>query len=319
MYVAHNTLADGLGTVDLNLLLPLSTLLEEQHISRAAKRVGLSQSAMSRLLQRVRKTFGDDLLTQAGRGYALTPRGTALRGELQRLLPRLENLIRGETFDPATATNRFRLACSEEITQTIGASLIRLISAAAPHAVLDIVPRRPRAFEEMEAGQLDIAVCAARFPDSLHHEALLREWFGCLMSRDHPMSSGHIDLQRYVEYAHIAIVPDGDRQAPIDDHLDALGLARRVAARVNSMQVAAQALVETGLLATMPLSAAMALSGDKLTFKRAPIELPWSTHEMAWAGSREGDAAHAWLRQMIRAAIMSLPKPSPRHQIKLNE
>src|SRR5437588_9127299 len=98
-----------LRNVDLNLLLPLRALLEERHVSRAAKRCFLSQSAMSRALDRLRETLGDPLLVRTGRVYERTVRGERVLREVESIMPRLETMVQGEEFSPARSQERFRV------------------------------------------------------------------------------------------------------------------------------------------------------------------------------------------------------------------
>src|ERR1700758_5229349 len=102
-----------LRDVDLNLIYPLHALLEECHVPRAAKRSFLSQSAMSRALERLRDMFGDPLLVRNGRGYERTVRGERVLRELESLVPRLEAMVRGTDFDPAQSRERFRVALTD--------------------------------------------------------------------------------------------------------------------------------------------------------------------------------------------------------------
>src|SRR5712672_306359 len=108
-----------LRNLDLNLLIPLHALLEERHVTRAAKRSFLSQPAMSRALERLREMFGDALLVRSGRGYERTVRGDSLLRELQSLLPRIESMVRGEEFDPGRSQERFRLAKTDHTSITL--------------------------------------------------------------------------------------------------------------------------------------------------------------------------------------------------------
>src|SRR6266576_3380464 len=102
-----------LRNADLNLLHPLYALLEEKHVTRAARRCFLSQSAMSRALERLREMFGDPLLVRSGRRYERTVRGERVLRDLQSFMPRLEAMVRGEEFDPARSQERFRVAMTD--------------------------------------------------------------------------------------------------------------------------------------------------------------------------------------------------------------
>src|SRR5262249_54816993 len=116
-----------LSQVDLNLLLALHALLEERHVTRAAKRCFLSQSAMSRALERLREMFDDALLIRSRRGYERTVRGERLLRELQSLLPRLEAMVRGEEFDPRRSQELFRLAVRHQPAITLIPPLVNRI------------------------------------------------------------------------------------------------------------------------------------------------------------------------------------------------
>ena len=112
-------IGSSLRNIDQNLLVPLQALLEERNVTRAGKRVNLTQSAMSRALERLRELLGDDLLIRASRGYELTPRAAMLARELELLLPRLEQLWSGETFVPANMQGRVRLAMTDYVCDGI--------------------------------------------------------------------------------------------------------------------------------------------------------------------------------------------------------
>src|SRR5262249_31725710 len=135
MLIMRNT---HLRHVDLNLLLALQALLEERHITRAAERCFLSQSAMSRALERLREMFGDTLLVRSGRAYERTGRGDGLLRELQSLLPRLESMVRGEEFEPKRSQERFRLAVRHHASITLIPPLIKRIRTDAPDVKLEV-------------------------------------------------------------------------------------------------------------------------------------------------------------------------------------
>ena len=156
-----------LRNVDLNLLLALHALLEERHVTRAAKRCFLSQSAMSRALERLREMFGDALLIRSGRAYERTVRGDSLLRELQSLLPRLESMVRGEEFDPARSQERFRLAVRHHASITLIPPLIRRIRTEAPDVRLEVSQWEERAYEAVMAGSLDAALSAEHPPSGL--------------------------------------------------------------------------------------------------------------------------------------------------------
>src|SRR5207237_4078533 len=126
-----------LRDVDLNLLHALCALLEERHVTRAAKRCFLSQSAMSRALERLRETFGDLLLVRGGRAYERTVRGERVLRELESLMPRLEAMVRGEEFDPARSQERFRVAMTDHAAMVLMPPVVERIRTAAANVKIE--------------------------------------------------------------------------------------------------------------------------------------------------------------------------------------
>ena len=140
-----------LRNLDLNLLHPLHALLEERHVTRAAKRSFLSQPAMSRALERLREMFGDPLLVRSGRAYERTVRGERVLRELEALMPRLEAMVRGEQFDPARSQERFRVAMTDHASMILMPSLVARVRRAAAHVTLEVSAWRAQAYEEIPA------------------------------------------------------------------------------------------------------------------------------------------------------------------------
>src|SRR5579875_3697359 len=140
-------------TVDLNLLPALIALLEERHVSRAAQRVQLSQPAMSRALQRLRRALDDELLVRGPDGYVLTPRAERIQAQLAAIVPRLETMLTGERFDPREAEAVFRLAGTDYAVTTLGPALFRQLFAAAPRSALRFQLVDDRVFDELDRGR----------------------------------------------------------------------------------------------------------------------------------------------------------------------
>src|SRR5258705_1487208 len=206
-----------LREVDLNLLSILYALLEERHVTRAAKRCFLSQPAMSRSLERIRDTFGDELLIRTGRSYERTVRGEWLLRELENLLPRLEALVRGEPFDPAQSRERLRVALTDNGSIAILPALTQRIRTAAPDITLEIVAWHDRSFEDVEAGKIDLALSPLAAPSPLETERLFKEDFVCLLGADHQLRSRRFTLKQYLELSHVGL-------GALDPPLAGLGL-----------------------------------------------------------------------------------------------
>jgi DNA-binding transcriptional LysR family regulator len=141
-----------LRQADLNLLIVFAVLAEERHVSRAAERLLLSQPAVSRALQRLRDMFHDDLLIRAASGYELTPQGQRLLGELEVMLPKLDRLLSGSSFDPATEQATFRIAATDYAAAVLAPLLCRNVLASAKKVRIDFLPWHPGVYHQLAHG-----------------------------------------------------------------------------------------------------------------------------------------------------------------------
>lgn len=288
---------------DLNLLKALVVLLEERHVSRAAHRLHLSQPAMSRALQRLRDTFDDELLVRTRRGYEPTARGHQIQSELADILPRLEILLRGNAFDPATATGEFRVHCTDYATSLLGPSFFTQVFRAAPQISLNITPLSDESFADVEQGRADLVISGVVAPTSLRWETLFEEDFVCLLAHDHPVTSHQLSLDDFTRYPHVVVVILAGEQTMVDRRLSDLGRHRPVGLRVPYFSAAPLALPGTELIATLPRWTASQYADDPAyRIADAPPEIQSFLYGVAWHPRVDGDAAHQWLRSMLRNA-----------------
>src|SRR5882724_3484728 len=161
-----------LRNLDLNLLVPLHALLEERHVTRAAKRSFLSQPAMSRALERLREMFGDPLLVRSGRTYERTVRGERVLRELETLMPRLEAMVSGDEFDPSRSQERFRVALTDHASTILLPPLMARLRRVAAHVKLEVSTWQTQAYEDVAAGRIDTALSAEGAPPALESKVL---------------------------------------------------------------------------------------------------------------------------------------------------
>lgn len=296
-----------LRNVDLNLLEALAVLLEERHVTRAADRYHLSQSAMSRVLQRLRETFGDELLVRTHRGYEPTPRGRQIQSELAVLLPRLEMLVRGEVFDPAQASGRLRITCTDYATSVLGPGLLPRLVREAPGISVSVAPLSDQSFTDVEQGRADLVISGVVAPRSLRWQTLFEEDFVCLLPREHPLTAERLTLADFTAHPHVVITVLADRQTMVERRLEEHGLRRRTGLSVPFFSAAAAALPGTELIAALPRRAALAYAGHPgYRMAEAPVELPPFPYGMAWHPRVDDDPAHRWLRQVMRETTAHL-------------
>ena len=212
----------------LHTLRALSVLLEERNVTRAAVRFHLSQSSMSRTLQRLRVQFGDELLVRTDGEYELTPRAREVQREIALLLPRLEDLVAGRGFDPSTATGIVRLVGTDYTTTTLGPHLLPALFRAAPDLEVRIEPRDQDSYADLHRGRADVALSVLRPAAPLRWERLFTDDTVCVVDRDHPVGE-RFTVDEYVAARHVVIMLVDQEQPMIERWLQALGHSRTAA------------------------------------------------------------------------------------------
>ena len=287
--------------VDLNLLGPLAALLDERHVSRAAVRMRMSQPAMSRALQRLRATLGDELLVRGAGEYLLTPRAERLRKQLTTLVPTIESLFTEREFDARESANAFRLAGTDYTVSVLGSALLRTFYDRSPNSTISFEGWHRNVYADAERGTIDIVIHAGIAPPALRSAPLFDEPPACLVAVDHPIARGRRPtLDRYLASDHVVVAVADGRQGNLDRRLEALGRPRKAALTVPYHAAAAAAIPGTRLVATLPADLADALVLADVTVARpAPIELEPLRCVMSWHPRLDHDPAHCWLRNLI--------------------
>jgi DNA-binding transcriptional LysR family regulator len=291
-----------LRQADLNLLVVFAVLAEERSVSRAASRLLLSQPAVSRALQRVRELFRDDLLVRsAARSYELTPQGQRLLQELESIFPRLDRLISGTEFDPASEPTHFRIAVTDYAASLFAPIICRDLLPASK-VTFDLTTWRNDRFEALSQGSLDLVLDAdeVKVPSPLQRAQLYEEQFVCVVSAG-AWKGSKLTLKQYVEGNHISVNTLAGSQTLPDDRLAALGHQRRVVLRVPYFSSAIHSVPGTGLIATVPRRLAEAYARDRrIRLLASPRPLQEFKYTMIWHPRVNTDAAHTWLRSEIR-------------------
>lgn len=289
--------------VDLNLLPPLIALLDEKQVSRAAQRIGLSQPAMSRALQRLRRALNDELLVRAADGYWLTPRAERIRAQLATIVPRLNTLFADDDFDPRENSQAFQLAGTDYAVTVFASPLFQRIHEQSPHSTVRFRPWHDGVFTDIDRGDLDLVFFGARAPAHLSTELLFTDRFVCLVAPQHPLAQHEaIRLEQYLECQHLVIDTERGQQPAIDRVLGRLGTPRRPALTVPFHALAHSALPGTQLMVTIPTRLlATHADGNGLCKLQAPPEIDTLRYYMAWHPRLDRDPVHSWLRDKVRA------------------
>ncbi len=194
--------------LDLDLLVYLAVLLEERHVTRAAKRCFVSQSAMSRQLERLREALGDELLLRNGRSHERTARGERLLRELEPLLPRLEGILQGKNFDPAASRDSFRVVMTDYACVVIlPEDRVRRLTNAAPTSSLEVQAWHENCLDDLASGRTDtvITVAGLGVHPSVNCETIFSDKFVCVVSTKHPLNAQKVTLAQYLRICHITI------------------------------------------------------------------------------------------------------------------
>ncbi|MBV4458969.1 LysR family transcriptional regulator [Pseudomonas sp. COR58] len=287
---------------DLNLLITLDVLLSEGSVARAAERLRLSPSAMSRALARLRDTTGDPLLVRAGRGLVPTPRALALREQVSRLVQETEAVLRPvQALDLSQLQRTFTLRSSDGFVETFGAALLARIASEAPGVRLRFLQKADQDSAPLREGRVDLetAVVGTRTDDTLHSRILFEDrWVGVVRA-GHPLASGKVSAKRFATGAHVHVSRHGRETGLVDDALHAQGLAREIVTLVGGFSAALALVRDSELVATVPERHTGSLRADLHSFS-LPVTLPPLTVSMLWHPRMDADPAHRWLRDCVR-------------------
>lgn len=309
MHVAHES---GLAGFDLNLLLVLDALLAERHVTRAAARLGLTQSAASHALSRLRALLGDPLLVRGPGGAMVpTPRAEALQPALRQALAHLDRALRGTpAFEPATARRTFRVATTDYGELVLLPPLIAALTREAPEVDLWAVQIPTDPADALAAGTVDCAIGVWRdrpWPAGIYQKKLFDERFTCVVRRGHPAAKQRLTLARYVSLPHVLIAPGGRPGSFVDEALADLGKTRRVAVTVAHFLVAPHVVTASDMIVTIPARVARALAKPlRLALLEAPLELPGFTMSMVWHERAHQDPAQRFLREQLTRVSQAL-------------
>ena len=291
-----------MSTPDFNLLITLDVLLTEGSVARAAKRLRLSPSAMSRALARLRETTGDPLLVRAGRGLVATPRALELRERVSQLVQDAEAVLRpAEQPDLKQLVRTFTLRTSEGFVETFGAPLIARVAEQAPGVLLRFMHKPDKDSTSLRDGTVDLetgVVGKAAGPE-LRTQGLFRDRFIGVVRTGHPLSQGEITPERYAAGGHISVSRRGLDKGPVDEALAALQLERQVATIVAGFSTALALARATDLIAAVPERHTENLRAGMHSFA-LPVSLPEFTVAMLWHPRLDADPVHRWLRGCVR-------------------
>ncbi|WP_411882717.1 LysR family transcriptional regulator [Polaromonas sp. YR568] len=291
-----------MSTPDFNLLLTLDVLLAEGSVARAARRLRLSPSAMSRALARLRETTGDPLLVRAGRGLVPTPRAMELREQVGQLVQDAEAVLRpAKKLRLKQLSRTFTLRTREGFVENFGPALMARIAAEAPGVRLCFVQKLDKDSAPLRDGIVDLetGVVGKTAAPELRVQALFRDRFIGVVRMGHPLGKGKLTPERYAAARHIGVSRRGLGAEPVDEALASLALERDIATLVGGFSTALALARASDLVATVPERHTGNLRDGMHSFA-LPVATPQFTVSLLWHPRLDADPAHRWLRGCVR-------------------
>lgn len=293
-----------LSSVDLNLAVVLHAVLAEQSVSRAAKRLGLSQSATSHALARLRDAVGDRLVLRTRDGLVPTPRARAMAEPLAAAMSLLEAaFVAKREFDPKSAKHRFSVMGTDYAEIVLLPALVEDLGAHAPNVELRMQPMTRDALTMLR--RRDVEMVIGVFPEKdlsgdLRSTVLLEDRLVCVVRKGHPLLRKKLTLARYAAAKHVLVSPRGTPGGIVDDALASRGVSRTVAVTVPHFLAAPHLVAKTDLVLTVAERAARVFVRSlPLEILSPPLDLPRTKLSLVWHRDHDADPAHTFLRDRV--------------------
>lgn len=295
-----------LNNINLNLLRSLHILLDECHVSRAAQRLNITQSAVSRQLAQLRQLCDDPLLVRHGNQLLPTPRAIQLQGKLDALLREFDHLLDCKPFKPAQWQGEFVLASSDYFAQYILPDITSHLSQLAPR--LDMTYRlwQPAFLNQLHETGIHLASSVSpKQPEGVSSIHMGADYSVCLMKASHPLASHtQLTVKTLTDYTHIKVSGGGDKDSSTDDALKQLGISRHISLTVPFFSAAVNCLLSSEHLMVVPEHIAINLAKHHdLIHKPLPVDTQKHQYWLIWHPKYNTDPAHSWAREQIVSVI----------------
>jgi DNA-binding transcriptional LysR family regulator len=299
----------NVSRIDLNLLVVLDAIYAEGSVTRAGRRLNLSQPAIGHALGRLRHMLGDPLFVRSGRLVSPTPLARRMIEPVRRALQTIETtLTRDDRFAPQIAVKHFIVGMRDAMEGVLLPALIRRIGTSAPRVTLSVVRIERRELErELSVGTADAAIdVLLALPDEIRRQRLGTEWLTVVARPRHSSIGAKLTLRNYLAQEHIAVSSRRRGLSAEDFELGRHNLRRRIRLRCQSYFAACRIASETDLIVTMPMRHARILNaqfGNRLM--PFPLKVPAYDSYLYWHANADGDPANDWLRQQVKEVLLA--------------
>lgn len=296
--------------VDLNLLDLFETIYQTRNLTTAGSRLGLTQSAVSRALGRLRDMYGDALFVRQQRGVAPTPYADALAAPVTSALNTLRATLRPPSFNHEEQSHTFRIAMSDVGERIFLPKLLNHLTTAAPNVVIEAISTSQEQLQEgLNSGQIHLAVgFFGALSKQVHHKRLFREQFVYVAREDHPLVNGKLEREQLRNLRHIVGGPDGMLHAmTVSKVLSGNRVKAPVVSRVHSLLCVAPLVASSDMVGVLPSNLAKVVAGHMpLQIIKPPIQLPSFDVTMIWHDRFHREPATVWLREIFSKLFDSL-------------
>ena len=318
--------------VDLNLFRVFDAVMQQRSVSRAAKALSVTPSAISHSLSRLREAIGDELFVPGVSGMQPTPRAIELASDIRSGLQNFHSALLTKPFVPERAVRTFRIAASDHVAMLVLPRLIQRLAETAPNIDLRIFPlSRLDAVRQLEGDRLDLLIgWLGELPDTVHRSSLYPEQEAMVVRVGHPLTKGKISKRKIFQFPHVVVEMTGTEEHEKDGFLDDEGVYRRVwcerallefedknvslvgraAVCVPYFGAVAPILEMSDLVATLPRRLAVWLAKrNSIVLLKLPYRPITFEMEMVWHDRLEGDPGFRWIREALASSAAELAPP----------
>jgi DNA-binding transcriptional LysR family regulator len=291
---------------DLNLLVVFDTVIEEKNLTRAGQRLGMSQSAVSHALARLRHMLKDELFVRTPEGMSPTPRAERMIEPVRAALQELRITLEADAFDAAQSSRSFVIAANNYGARAVVPKLVRKAAALAPSVLIEARPiGRLPIFDQLDSGAVELVLGPlGDGGDRFKCASLLEDDYVVILSNQHPvLAEPDLSIEQFSSLPHIIVTSSGDDTQFIDEALAEHGLARRIYAKIT-LHSLISVLIASKALAVVPRRVAADLVAiSSVAMRPLPFASPRITLSMIWHRRLDNQPAHRWLRETMRAAV----------------